>query len=248
MPPKRPACLPRGRTALGEARRPRDRRLRADAGGPRGPLRDPGEGRQGDPARHRSDLHAGRRRARRRRTCSWSESVQRRKDPRAAVDAANELGMPVVVVGPEREPALAQRAARARRRRARLRGSRGAPEALPRGVRAGRPVPVRGLRPSGAGGDGERDARRRRARPRARRSGGRRRGLRRPGRPLAARSCTRSTGGWSCAGPGSCGRRVSAGTRPRGARRASTGACCEHRGSRRRRTSRSRSWSAASRR
>ncbi len=34
-------------------------------------------------------------------------SVQRRKDPRAAVDAGNELGMPVVVVGPEREPALA---------------------------------------------------------------------------------------------------------------------------------------------
>ena len=35
-------------------------------------------------------------------------SVQRRKDPRAAVDAGNELGMPVVVVGPEREPALAR--------------------------------------------------------------------------------------------------------------------------------------------
>ena len=35
-------------------------------------------------------------------------AVQRRKDPRAAVDAANELGMPVVVVGPEREPALAR--------------------------------------------------------------------------------------------------------------------------------------------
>lgn len=35
-------------------------------------------------------------------------AVQRRKDPRAAVDAGNELGMPVVVVGPEREPALAR--------------------------------------------------------------------------------------------------------------------------------------------
>jgi glycosyltransferase involved in cell wall biosynthesis len=35
-------------------------------------------------------------------------AVQRRKDPRAAVEAGNELGMPVVVVGPEREPALAQ--------------------------------------------------------------------------------------------------------------------------------------------
>jgi glycosyltransferase involved in cell wall biosynthesis len=35
-------------------------------------------------------------------------AVQRRKDPRAAVEAANELGMPVVVVGPEREPSLAR--------------------------------------------------------------------------------------------------------------------------------------------
>ena len=35
-------------------------------------------------------------------------AVQRRKDPRAAVDAGNELRMPVVVVGPEREPPLAR--------------------------------------------------------------------------------------------------------------------------------------------
>lgn len=35
-------------------------------------------------------------------------AVQRRKDPRAAVDAANTLGMPVVVVGPEPDPALAR--------------------------------------------------------------------------------------------------------------------------------------------
>ena len=35
-------------------------------------------------------------------------AIQRRKDPRAAVDAANELGMPVVLVGPEREPPLAR--------------------------------------------------------------------------------------------------------------------------------------------
>jgi alpha-1,3-rhamnosyl/mannosyltransferase len=35
-------------------------------------------------------------------------AIQRRKDPRAAVDAANELGMPVVLVGPEREPSLAR--------------------------------------------------------------------------------------------------------------------------------------------
>ena len=35
-------------------------------------------------------------------------AIQRRKDPRAAVEAANELGMPVILVGPEREPPLAR--------------------------------------------------------------------------------------------------------------------------------------------
>jgi alpha-1,3-rhamnosyl/mannosyltransferase len=34
-------------------------------------------------------------------------AVQRRKDPRAALEAAHELHMPLVIVGPEREPALA---------------------------------------------------------------------------------------------------------------------------------------------
>jgi glycosyltransferase involved in cell wall biosynthesis len=34
-------------------------------------------------------------------------AVQRRKDPRAALEAARDLQMPLVVVGPEREPALA---------------------------------------------------------------------------------------------------------------------------------------------
>jgi glycosyltransferase involved in cell wall biosynthesis len=34
-------------------------------------------------------------------------AVQRRKDPRAALEAALDLGMPLVVVGPEKEPALA---------------------------------------------------------------------------------------------------------------------------------------------
>ena len=34
-------------------------------------------------------------------------SVQRRKDPRAAMEAALDLGIPLVVVGPEREPGLA---------------------------------------------------------------------------------------------------------------------------------------------
>ena len=35
-------------------------------------------------------------------------AVQRRKDPRAALEAALDLGMPLVVAGPEREPELAE--------------------------------------------------------------------------------------------------------------------------------------------
>jgi glycosyltransferase involved in cell wall biosynthesis len=35
-------------------------------------------------------------------------AVQRRKDPRAALEAANDLQLPLVIVGPEREPALAR--------------------------------------------------------------------------------------------------------------------------------------------
>src|SRR5213080_1344511 len=35
-------------------------------------------------------------------------AVQRRKDPLAAAAAADELGLPLVVVGPEKEPALAR--------------------------------------------------------------------------------------------------------------------------------------------
>ena len=46
-------------------------------------------------------------------------AVQRRKDPRAALEAALDLGMPLVVVGPEREPSLA---AELRERGAELRG------------------------------------------------------------------------------------------------------------------------------
>ena len=42
-------------------------------------------------------------------------AIQARKDPLAAADAAEEVGLPLVVVGPEREP---DARARARRRRA----------------------------------------------------------------------------------------------------------------------------------
>ena len=46
-------------------------------------------------------------------------AIQARKDPLAAADAAEEAGLPLVVVGPEKEPALADEL---RRRGAQLRG------------------------------------------------------------------------------------------------------------------------------
>lgn len=46
-------------------------------------------------------------------------AIQKRKDPLAAVDAATEVGLPLVVVGPEKEPDLAREL---RRRGADLRG------------------------------------------------------------------------------------------------------------------------------
>ena len=139
-------------------------------------------------------------------------SVQRRKDPRAAVDAGNELGMPVVVVGPERSRRSQTSCARsaptcaatwitrsspactARRRRSSSRpGTRASACRCWRRWRAGRPSSPRPTRRSS----------RWRATPRSS-----------PTKVTSpARSCTRSTGGWSCAVPDWSGRRASAGTK-----------------------------------
>src|SRR5215207_9911812 len=160
-------------------------------------------------------------------------SVQRRKDPRAAVDAANELGMPVVVVGPEREPGLANE----------LRSSAPTCAAtwITRSCRGSTARPPRSSSPPGTRASGCRCWRRWRAgrpsspRPTPRSSRWRATPRSSPTRAISrARSCTHSTGGWSCAVPDWSGRRASAGTRRRGEPRRCIGACCEHRGSRRR--------------
>jgi glycosyltransferase involved in cell wall biosynthesis len=52
-------------------------------------------------------------------------AIQERKNPLAAVDAASAVGLPLVVAGPEKEPALAREL---ERRGARLRGYVGKPE------------------------------------------------------------------------------------------------------------------------
>ena len=206
---ERPARLPRGRAAFGEARRPRDRRLGADAGGSRGPLRDPGQGRQGDPARHRSDLHAGRRRAT--AACWWSgrcsaARIHVRPWTRETSSDARGRRRPGAGAGARK------RAARARRRRARLRGHEELPTCTARRRRSSSPP---GTRASAC-----RCWRRWRAgrpsSPRPTRRSSRWRATPRssPTRATSpARSCTRSTGGWSCAVPGWSGRRASAGTK-----------------------------------
>ena len=86
-------------------------------------------------------------------------AIQERKDPLAAAEAAAAVGLPLVVVGPEKEPALAREL---ERRGARLHGyvdQAAAGDALPRRGCARPPLALRGLRPAGAGGDGVRHAR-----------------------------------------------------------------------------------------
>ena len=80
-------------------------------------------------------------------------AIQKRKDPLAAVDAATEVGLPLVVVGPEKEPDLAREL---RRRGADLRG-------YVEGDRAREPLPQRRRRSSshrGTKGSGSRCSRR----------------------------------------------------------------------------------------
>ena len=113
-------------------------------------------------ARRRSRVLAGWRKSRRRTCCSW-RSVEKRKNPLAAADAAREVGLPLVVAGPVRDAELAREL---ERRGAQLRGYVTQKELveLYRGAAClVHAVPLRGFRPAGARGDGLRDARRRRA-------------------------------------------------------------------------------------
>ena len=111
-------------------------------------------------------------------------AVQERKNPLAALAAAEAAGLPLVVAGPAKDEALAREL---ERRGARVTGYVDQDELvqpLPRRRLSRTALALRGFRSAGAGGDGQRHARRRRAG--ARPAGGCRRG-RRLGRGARAR-------------------------------------------------------------
>ena len=222
--PPRPARLPAHRSSLGPPRRPGADRLRALAATtsssstgsrlttivvtPNGV--DPAF-RPGDGGPHDYVLAVG--------------AVQPRKNQLAALEAAQEVGLPLVVVGPEKDAATSPPSCA--KRGATMRGyvdDRRARRALPwRGLsRAG--VALRGIRPAGARGDGERhagrDGARRGARSRSSATrpssfadGGLAEGIRDGARAIATRSSP----------PGSSARARSRGGRPPSERSRSTG-------------------------
>ncbi len=98
------------------------------------------------------------------RTCSRSAPIQARKNQLAALEAAEAVGLPLVVVGPDEGRRGCRRAAAARCAARGLRRDRAARRAVSR-RRVSRAVePVRGLRASGRGGHGVGHAGRRRPR------------------------------------------------------------------------------------
>ena len=99
-------------------------------------------------------------------------AVQERKNPLAALAAAEAVGLPLVVAGPRKDEALARELEQQRRARRRLRRAGRARPPLPGSSLPRAAVPLRGLRAARAGGDGERYARG--GRPRAGAAGGRR--------------------------------------------------------------------------
>ena len=135
------------------ARRPRADRLRADEARSRRPVRcRPGADRR-HAARRRPRVQPGRDR-RATPTCCVG-AVQRRKNPRAAADAAAELGMRLVVVGPSKDPDPRPRARGSAARTSAATSSRDElVRPLPRRGGARHAVAVRGLRPAGGRGDG----------------------------------------------------------------------------------------------
>ena len=105
-------------------------------------------------------------------------AIQARKNQLAALEAATAVGLPLVVVGPEKNPALAKEPACAVRAW-RAMSPRAACRALPRGCLPRPGVPFRGLRAACRRGHGVGNAGRRRARACARGGCGRRSALRR---------------------------------------------------------------------
>ena len=102
------APVPRRRPARGAARAARDRGLRADEARPDRALRRArGEGR-GDRRTASIPSFTPGSDGRERSYLLFVGAIQERKDPLAAADAAAAVGLPLVVVGPEKEPKLAR--------------------------------------------------------------------------------------------------------------------------------------------
>ena len=115
--PPRPAGLPPHRAALGAPRRPRADRVRALAPRPRRALRAARVVDRGDAERRRPGVPPGDGGAR--DYVLSVGAIQPRKNQLAALEAAQEVGLPLVVVGPEKD---ASTAAELRKRGATLRG------------------------------------------------------------------------------------------------------------------------------
>ncbi len=118
--------------------------------------------------------------------------VTQRKNPLVAAEAARAAGLPLVVAGPVRDTVLAAELARGGAKVTGYVTQRRAGESLSRRRMPALPVPLRGLRPSGRGGDGLRHSRRLRRRAgttrgRRRRGAVRDRRVVRRGRPGGAR-------------------------------------------------------------
>ena len=115
--PARPLRLPHGRAARRAPRRARLRRLRADAARPRRALRDAAGEDRPHAERRRSRVHA--RAASATATCSSSARSRSARTRSPPPTRRRRSGMPLVVAGPEKEPALAREL---ERRGAQLRG------------------------------------------------------------------------------------------------------------------------------
>ena len=106
--PPRPRHLQGRRAVVGPPRAAGDRRLRADEARPDRALPRAGGADHRDAARDRPRVRAPRTTDGAHDYLLFVGAIQERKNPLAALEAAEAVGLPLVVAGPEREPALAR--------------------------------------------------------------------------------------------------------------------------------------------